>query len=249
MSPHLFKLPALCAAVLLAATNCFSQTIQIDTNQKQSIVESTVTGFYKAIGEQSRLYNGPEYNFYDPIIKGNAYFSDAINFVQGTVEYDGFIYKEVPMMYDMYKDYIVVLLPNKSAKFRLLSDRVQSVDLLDHHFVYVNKDDLPNTSINSGFYDQLYKNKSEVLIKRSKNIQGSSGISGAVENYFTAKKEMFIKNKGKFYSVGSEGSLLNAFKDKKKELKQYLRNNKLKFGDDQEQTMVKVAAYYDQLTL
>ena len=244
----LIRITALGAAFLLTAISSFSQNLQTDIIQKQDVMEGVVTNYYKAIGEQSRLYNGPEYNFYDPIIKGNAYYYDAVNFTPGTVEYDGFVYKNVPLMYDIYKDFVVVLLPNKSAKFRLLSDRVQSFDLLDHHFVYVNTDGEKDKQVNSGFFDQLYKGKVEVLIKRSKSIQSSSGVS-AVETYFTSKKQMYIKNKGRYYSVGGEGSLLNALKDKKKELKQYIRTNNIKFGDDEEQAMVKVATYYDQITL
>ena len=247
MSPSSLKLPALCAAFLCTAVTGFSQSLREDTTLKQAVVENTVTGFYNAIGEQSRLYNGPEYNFYDPIIKGNAYFIDANNFANGTVEYDGFVYKNVPMMYDIYKDYVVVLLPNKSAKFRLINDRVQQFDLLDHHFVYLeaSKD---GKDINSGFYDQLYKGKTEILAKRTKSIQGTSGVSGSIDTYFTAKREMYVKNNGKYFSANSQGQLLSAFKDKKRELNQYIRTNKIKFGEDQEQAAVKVAAYYDQLT-
>jgi hypothetical protein len=248
MNTPFIKATVLCTAFLCSAINCSSQSLQADTNLKQTVLENTVLSFYNAIGEQSRLYNGPEYSFYDPTIKGNAYFSDAVNFANGTVEYDGFIYNDVPMMYDIYKDVVAVLLPNKSAKFKLLSDRVQYFDLLGHRFVYV-EDTTEGKHLNAGFYNQLYKSKTEVLVKYSKSIQGTSGISGTVENYFTSKKEMFVKNRGRYFNAGSQGSLLDAFKDKKKELKQYIRDNNLKFGNDQEQSAVKLAAYYDQLTL
>jgi len=37
-------------------------------------------------------------------------------------------------------------------------------------------------------------------------------------------------------------------KDKKKELKQYLKDNKAKLGDNDELAMAALAAYYDHLT-
>ena len=192
MNTPFIKATVLCAAFLYSAINCFSQSLQADTNLKQTVLENTVLNFYSAIGEQSRLYNGPEYNFYDPTIKGNAYFADAVNFANGTVEYDGFIYNDVPMMYDIYKDVVAVLLPNKSAKFKLLSGRVQYFELLDHRFIYI-EGATEGKNLNRGFYDQLYKGKTEILVKRAKSIQGTSGVSGTVENYFTAKKEIFVK--------------------------------------------------------
>jgi len=235
---------------ICAATTSFSQNLQSDTDLREGVLESTVTSYFNSIGNQSRLYNGPEYTFYDPIIKGNAYLFDTNDFVPGSVEYDGFSYKGVPMMYDLFKDYVVVLLPNKSAKISLLSDRVQNFDCLGHHFVYVDADTLSNNKgVNTGFYDQVYKGKTEILVKRSKNIQNTSGSPGATETFFTSKKEIYLKKDGVYSSISNEGSLLNILKDKKKELKQYIRNNQVNFGGEQELAIIKVASYYDQLTL
>jgi hypothetical protein len=246
-----FKMLLAFPLFVCTATNSFSQNLQSDTDLRESVLESTVTSYYNASDNQSRLYtNGPEYSFYDPTIKGNAYLFDTNSFVPGSVEYDGFSYKSVPMMYDLFKDYVVVLLPNKSAKISLLSDRVQNFDWLGHHFVYVDTDTLSNNKgVNTGFYDQIYKGKMEVLVKRSKNIQNSSAQSGKAETFFTSKKEIYIKKDGVYRSISNEGSLLSLLKDKKKELKQYIRNNQIKFNSEQEQAIVKVAAYYDQLTI
>lgn len=236
------------AFTLFLALNCFSQTLKPDSNARQNIIDKAIAGFYANAGDQSRLYNGPEYTSYERIIKGNAYFTEATGFSAGTVEYDGFVYKDVPMMYDLYKDCVVVLLPNKSARISLLSNRVQSFDLLGHHFVYIDADTLNSKVIKSGFYDQLYKGRSEVLVKRSKSIQNSSVLVTVIETFFVAKKEIFLEKNGIYTGVGSQGSVLDVFKDKKKEIKQYVRSSQVKFSDDQERAIVNAASYYDQLT-
>jgi len=57
--------------------------------------------FYKAIGQESRLYNGHEYQPYDPQIRNNAFFPyDAKTWAIGEVDYDKITYRGVPMMYD-----------------------------------------------------------------------------------------------------------------------------------------------------
>jgi len=58
----------------------------------------------------------------------------------------------------------------------------------------------------------------------------------------------YLYKNGTYYSVSSEGSFLNVLKDKKKDLQQYIKANKLKFKKYQrEDAMAKVAAYYDHL--
>ncbi|WP_374950749.1 hypothetical protein [Mucilaginibacter sp.] len=250
MNRTFFKMLPACVLVVCGALSASSQNLQSDTDLRQSVFDNTVANYLTAIGDQSRLYNGPEYNFYDAVIKGNAYFGDVNNFTPGAVEYDGFPYKNVPMLYDINKDLVAILLPNKSAKISLLSERVQSFDWLGHHFVYINTDTLKNDKgVTAGFYDQLYQGKTSILVKRSKSIQNASNSTGSIETYFNATKNIYVKKSGNYTSVSSEGDLLSVFKDKKKELKQYIGTNQIKFKDDQEQAMMKVAAYYDQITL
>ncbi|MGF7041022.1 hypothetical protein [Mucilaginibacter lappiensis] len=231
----------------LVNKSALGQTAANDTSV-QSIALARITDTYNtAIGQQSRLYNGPEYDLYNPNIKGNAYFSDINSFTQGAVTYDGIIYKDVPMMYDLYKDVVVVMLYNKFSRFTLLKERVQSFDLLNHHFTYIRTDSLNVNSISTGFYDQLYNGNLEVLVKRSKAIQSTSGTN-TIENYFTSGKSFYLKKGNSYYSIGGQGTLLSLLKDKKKELQQYIKANKIKFNKTPEEAMVAIAARYDELS-
>ena len=243
------KIP-LCLIVIscvLINKSALGQTATNDTSV-QSIALARITDAYNtAIGQQSRLYNGPEYDLYNPNIKGNAYFSDINSFTPGTVTYDGILYKDVPMMYDLYKDIVAVMLYNKFSRFSLLKERVQSFDLLNHHFIYITTDSLNINSINTGFYDQLYNGNLEVLVKRSKAIQSTSSTN-TIENYFTSSKSFYLKKGNNYYSIGGQGTLLSVLKDKKKELQQYIKANKIKFNKTPEEAMVAVAAQYDELS-
>jgi hypothetical protein len=48
--------------------------------------------------------------------------------------------------------------------------------------------------------------------------------------------------------VSTESDVLKVFKDKRKDISKYLRQNKIKFKKDHEFAMIKMAEYYDQLT-
>jgi hypothetical protein len=148
----------------------------------------------------------------------------------------------------MFKDVVAVRLYNKFSIFSLLNERVQSFDLLNHHFIYIKSDSLNvNSHIGTGFYDQLYKGNLQVLVKRSKSLQNTSGMA-TIETYFTSSKSYYLKKGDSYYSVSSQSSLLNVLKDKKKELQQYIKASKIKFKDNPEQAMALIAAQYDEIS-
>jgi hypothetical protein len=230
----------------------FGQAAMNDTSAyPQKAVAQIANNYNKAIGQQSRLYDGHEYLAYDPHIKGTALFPyDAIVMAPGEINYDGIMYKDVPLLYDVYKDQVVSMLYNKFSMYAFLGTKVHDFTFSGHHFVRVNVDSLVKnpSGITTGFYDQLYGGKIEALARRSKSIQSSSTTTANIETYFVAKDEYFFRKGNTYYKVSGQGAVLDVLKDKKNELQQYIRQNNIKFRRDPEGAMAKIAAYYDQIT-
>jgi hypothetical protein len=219
-----------------------------DTLSTHAAFNKVTDNFYKSIGQQSHLYNGREYDYYPSNIKGNAYLMDVNVWSPGSVDYDGYLYKNVNMLYDINKDELVILLYNKVTKISLLTERIKSFDLLGHHFIYIQNNPLSNNSVNTGFYDQLYAGNIKLLVKRSKSIQNSSS-SQTIETYFSPSTDYYLYKNGGYYKVNSKGSFMDVLKDKKKELQQFIKSNNISINKkDREQAMVKLAEYYDHLT-
>ncbi|MBB6110299.1 hypothetical protein SAMN05421821_106107 [Mucilaginibacter lappiensis] len=224
------------------------QTSSADTSEQRIAMVHIADAYNTAIGQQSRLYNGPEYELYNPNIKGNAYFQDVNKFSPGTVNYDGLFFKDVPMMYDLNKDVVVVLLYNKFSMYTLLNERLEHFDLFSHHFVNIIADSLQtNAGINAGFYDELYHGNVVVLAKYSKSLQTTS-ISNTIDTYFSSSKSFFLKKGNNYYSISGQAALLDILKDKKKELQQYIKANKIKYRRAPEEAMVAIAGRYDELS-
>jgi hypothetical protein len=237
-----------CAAVTIFSQNVFGQAVSDSVNTRP-VFANVEDNFYIAIGPQSRLFNGVDYEFYDPSIKGNGYFLDNAAWNTGTIVYDGYRYKNVPLLYDIYADQVITLAYQSALKIQLLKDRVKSFDLLGHHIIYVEQDAAIPSAPKTGFYDELYGGKIEVLAKREKSIQHTNGFNGAIDSYFSATIDYYLYKNGTYYSISSGGSFLKLLKDKKSDLQQYIRANKLKFNKQQkEQSMAQVAAYYDHIT-
>jgi hypothetical protein len=229
----------------------FGQAAPGDSSYLHATVNQSVVNFYKAIGQESRLYNGHEYNPYDPRIKGTALFPyDTQSWELGEVNYDGIIYKNVPIKYDIYKDVVVVLLYNKFSMFTLLSHRVHDFTFANHHFIRLNADSLVNdkSGISNGFYDELYGGKIvSMLAKRIKTIQNSTNLD-TPELTFASHDDYYLRKGNSYFKVSSQSSILNVLKDKKNVLQQYIRQNNIRFKDNREDAMARIVAYYDHLT-
>jgi len=238
----------LCAFVMPFSQRVFAQAQKDSTNNK-ALFTGIEDKFYEDIGPQSRLFNGIDYEFYDPSIKGNAYFLDNANWNNGNIVYDGFRYKNVPMLYDIYADQLIIEAYHSALRIQLIKDRVQNFDLLGHHVVYIQQDASNTTSPKTGFYDELYGGKIHVLAQRSKSIQHTNGFNGSIDSYFSPTVDYYLYKNGNYYPVNSQGSFLKVLKDKKSAVQEYLRSNGLKFKKQKkEEAMAKAAAYYDQIT-
>ena len=59
--------------------------------------------YYQSLQQQSGLYNGSEYVQYAHLLKEGHPYLDTSALVNGNVHYDGIVYKNVPMLYDLIK--------------------------------------------------------------------------------------------------------------------------------------------------
>ena len=228
--------------------NAFAQAALSDSSSQQNALNNAVSLYNTSLGNQAPIYTGPEYYFYDPHIKGTAYFNDVNSFTKGSVYYDGIVYNNIAMLYDLNLDQVVVLLPSHISKFTLLKERVKSFDFLGNHFININADTMANTPLSSGYYNQLYNGKCEILGKYSKSIQTTTSTLSGLENYFDHSKIYYLKKNKVYQSFSSKGSLLDILKDKKKELKKYIKTNNIVYKDNPEEAMVKITAWYDHLS-
>jgi hypothetical protein len=199
--------------------------------------------YYQNLGEESPLYNGSEYIEYAYTLQEGHPFFQVVNFINGNVNVDGMIFHDVPMLYDIVKDQLIIKDFQKVYKINLPADRVQQFFLLGHLFVRINASD----QVKTGFYDQLYKGKIALFAKREKKIlEKYSNIQ--ISKVVISQNVYYIKKDGVYYTIKNKSSLFSALKSKKKDVQQYLKANHIKFKREPERAMIMAVKYYDQLT-
>jgi hypothetical protein len=216
---------------------------------QNSIADTSGTAvIYKAgdvynqfIEKQSRLYNGIEHLGYLYTIKGYAYWLEKMK--KGSIVYDELEYINVPMLYDLVKDQVIIMHFNHVTLMGLVSEKVKEFTLGDHHFIRL--DSIAHPSLITGFYDEVYKGRLAVLVRRRKFIEEQ--IKDELEREFVKDDYYFIKKDDTYYPIRSYKNLLTILDNKTTGIKQYLRKNRIKYKKDPETAIAKATAYYDSL--
>jgi hypothetical protein len=226
----------------------FGQT-QIENNSQQLAIKNTISRYYKSLGEQSGIYRGPGYTGYPYQLSNGHQFFESPNLTQGTIFYDGMLYKDIPMWYDLVKDQVVVQTIDSLSMISLHNERIDYFSMLGHVFKKIVQDPSNSNSLTTGFYDHIYIGKTEVLVRRYKGTLEDVSPDGIFTKILKQKNEIYLKKEGKYFSVLSSGSVLKALGNKQKEILSHLKKNAIKFKKDPEKAIVMMVSYYDQLTI
>lgn len=202
--------------------------------------------YHGSLQQQSGLYNGSEYVQYMHLLKEGHPYLDTAALTNGNVCYDGTVYKNVPMLYDIIKDELIIQHFNKVFLVQLVHPKIDSFSLQAHHFLPLGRDSIMGRNIQEGFYDRLYNGKVELYVRRRKFIRESIREMEVERNVYQ-KDSYFLCKDGIYHDIYTESSILKLLKDKRAELRQALRKQRIRFRKDRERAMKLIAEQYDAL--
>ena len=223
---------------------------QSQFSRSDSVVESTaynnaVSQYHAYLKPEPGLYRGKRYREYSyQLSEGHPFFGDG-KMHKGVALYDGILYEDLMLWYDMVKDQVVISSPFGAYKIYLISTQIDSFTIGDHRFIRL-KDSLNPTAPRNGFYEQLYKGQISLLKKNRKFLREDIQLSG-VRQYIDSSLSYYVKKGDTYYTVRNKRALSHAFRDRSKELNKFIRQNKLSARKDLENTLIKVSAWYDAL--
>lgn len=204
--------------------------------------DSLASIYYTAQKENSPLYNGRQFYSYSSSILGHAFYRSG-EWEKGSVLYDGLWYHDIPMLYDVYRDELVISHPNLIPVI-LFSERVSQFVIKGEEFVYLRENE--NEIAGKGFY-QVLKHGKAVVYKKSFKLLDEKIEGQQIQREFFLKEQFFVRMNNVYYRIKRQQDLLNVFKDKNREVNQYKNQLKLKYKGNAEKFIVSVAQYYNQL--
>jgi hypothetical protein len=241
---------------LVCSVQTNAQLNSADSTALKNSIAGAINLHNTTLAENIHLYNGPENAGYNHLAAGTPYFL-ADELQNGTVLYDGTYYQNVSMLYDLVQDNVVILqyAENKSGASEeykkimrqdLVKNKISWFTLPGREFVRLAADSSA-IGMPEGFYERMYNGKVKLLVKRSKKyVEEVKGQD--LERRYDLTTNYYIQQNGKYYPVKSAKSLPGIFKDRKKEVNSFYRNNRKKYKRNKEQLIFETTRYYDQLT-
>ncbi len=223
-------------------TLCYTQPVKTDTAFLAISKKKSVELYARSIQSQSRLYNGSEYIIYQPNDEEHPYFT-VDDWSYGSIVYENELYENVPLLYDISIDKVITE-SNGGNPIKLSSEKIQRFSLLDHTFIKVKSDS--TNKITEGFYDQFYDGTTKVCAKHTKAYQESLEQGQVIPRFDESVQYYLVKN-GIFYTVKTKGSVLQVFRDRKQDVKDFIKKNRIRFKTNREEAIVRIAKFYDTL--
>ncbi|MGN6248791.1 MAG: hypothetical protein ACTHNG_10560 [Ginsengibacter sp.] len=193
------------------------------------------------------VYNGDEYLYYTFRMDGDPFFLSPF-FDYGWVSYNGRKYDSIKMIYDVVRNQLVALSPDKLNRIVMHNEFIDSFFLRRHTFNKLQEDHKQNL-YNSGFFDILYNGENIQFLELRSKVRNPRIIGNVLITSFIEKNRFYIHKNGLYYLVSGKKDVFRVFSDKVHDLKKQMRQNHVKLKRKNfEFAAPKVAAIYDQLT-
>ncbi len=200
--------------------------------------------FHDKVAEDAHLYIGRDYTHYKKSsLTGHPFFVSG-QMQNSELYYDGALYENVPLLFDIVTQEILINRYHQNASMKLLNEKIQYFILDNHRFEKVSQVDKEG-NVTVGIYDVVFNGKASVLVRRAKRIHATSNLNEP--STFVAIDEFFIRNANSLYNVDKKSSIIQALNDKKEMIKAFIRKNKFRFKKNMEEELIATAAYYETL--
>lgn len=233
-----------CLLLLIIPASLSAQSMTTDSSVYQQTLNNTLALYNHSVKQNSHLYNGSEYLYSGHGTKGFPYFESA-DTLTGSVYYDGNLYTNVPLRYDLTTDELVIIDYTKNYPIKLLAEKTYYFIADGHTFINASKNEVSPFVGETGFYQLLYNNKTSLYARKYKTVITRTVQEGFADAYKQYNKYYLYKNE-KLSKVNNEKQLLNILK-KKAQLRRFIKAKKINFKKDFENAMIQVTTYFDQL--
>ncbi|WP_229206852.1 hypothetical protein [Dyadobacter crusticola] len=233
---------SLCFLFLCIAGTSFGQIAQVNTTADPAAYPISV--YKEATAFSQNLYNGRLYYLYDSRNDEHQFF-DTRKWIKGVVHYDNQQFDSIPMLYDIFKDELVIKHFN-GDHLLLQSEKVDFFLLNHHNFVRLEAGKDIEPQMRTGFYDVIYNGKSRTIARRAKQRQEKI-VDKKVISLYPQKNFFYVLKDGKYHSAQTKKAVLNLFPEHKKELRKVLRDGRISFRKQKDLAIAKMVAVHDEL--
>jgi len=228
----------------------------LEGSKSQQLKDSLISDYFKNAGSQSVIYSGKissgallnmaipylKPRLEEKVAKDALYFikGERTSYTKGRLFFDGIEYPNITMRLDLMNNELIALAPDRTGTIILDPLKVTYADLFDYKIFYL----VPNKSNklpSEGYYMQFYDGRFPIYKRYS-----YPGFTPLIQD-FKQTITYYIYKDGVYHRINNKGSLLNVLNANKKELEQFIKENKLNFDKDKDESFASVVQHYEKL--
>jgi hypothetical protein len=213
-----------------------------DSLSEKSLIANINQVYLYEIGDNAQIYHGREFIRNGQKAIGFPFY-ESDNMMNGTISYQGEIYPDRNLYYNLVSDQLIIDNYTHNALITLSPEKVDSFNIGSHVFVPLNSGK-SNGLEKDGYYEQLVSGEPALFARREKKLVVGTGSE---ESRYIQYNNYFIRINQVYYPVDGKNALLDVLKDREDELKKYIRSNKINFRKNPESSLVMVTNYYSRL--
>lgn len=197
----------------------------------------------------TKLYNGPEYIDYTKLYtttNGHQFFLSPEK-TNGSVIYDNHTFHNVKIAYDIARDQVVVQHADNPFTLKLINKNVQEFTIEGHNFKRLVSDSSNQSVIQTGFYELLFDGELKIYARRKKAAQEKTEQS-SITLEFISDNKFYMEKSNLFYYIKNKSYLIKLLGIREKEVRDYVKNKKLRFKKAQRETdILSIVQYFQSL--
>lgn len=206
--------------LLISSFSSLSQNNQFDYSMSS---DSALHTYKKEMHYDFDYVIGVEYKIYHNYKQDNPYLKSRHG--KGTIYSNGYVYDNKVIIYDMYKDIVVVnTTSKKSSNINIQLQKIRidsfSIEFEKDKYLFRNIKNIEKdkSQISTGFYEIPYGEKFQLLYKHNSEKRESGGITT-----YTHTIDKLLKIGDTYYNINSRKKFLKLFPANIKQIKKKQR--------------------------
>jgi hypothetical protein len=194
--------------------------------------------------EKQILYNGRVWRNLYQQIDGSQFLFSA-EFLPGSVTINGrtFNNKALKFKLDIVNDELLIL-TDKNTTLQLNKEMVDRFTLMYENKLFLFKKLEPDgLNMLSGYANVIYDGNTSLYVKYRKEIRLRN--STGEKDTFVQSHRVYVMKNGILHTVNNKANLIKLLSDRKEQLKDFIRANKIHISRNSPESIAPVLAFYD----
>ncbi len=208
-----------------------------------------VKSYLSQVGDYAGIYNGRAELMYHAKLYNQLPYYQSPDFTEGEIIYKGNVYPNLQVRLDLYKEQIIISSPERRFRIIVDSEEVQKVSLHGKTFIWHTPP--KESGLKSGFYMLLVDSEPLQLFYKETHLVSERTVLSALEPNIlynnTLTKTYYVVYENQYHPVKRKKSFVKLFPGYKKQIRTYVRKNKLNFKRDTDQSLILLTNYCEKL--